>query len=119
MITKETIEEFFEHTRKLRAQGRAPFDIDKTCRWSFFFLDESEERLLALVPELEALGYEIYGTLTPNDDDADRSCFLRADKIESHTIASLLARNNQLYAIARRYNIGDYDGMDVGAVDGP
>jgi len=119
MISEKTIDDFFEHTRALHAAGRAPFDIDQTCRWSFFFVDPSEGRLLELVPELEELGYEIAGTLAPDDDEVDGSYFLRADKIEAHTTASLLARNDQLYAMARRYGIGDYDGMDVGAIDGP
>ena len=46
MITRETIEDFFDNTRKLRDEGRAQFNIDSTCRWSFFFVDSNKEKLI-------------------------------------------------------------------------
>lgn len=119
MITRDVLDEFFANTRKLHADGRAEFDIDKLCRWSFFFVDPSEERLLAIAPELAELGYEIYGTLEPDANDQDPVYFLRVDKIETHTVETLLARNEQLYAFAGAHGVRDYDGMDVGAIDGP
>ncbi len=45
--------------------------------------------------------------------------YLQADKVEIHTVDTLLARNVELYALAHRFRIRDYDGMDNGAVDGP
>jgi hypothetical protein len=120
VITKDTLQEFFENTRKLRDTGEAPFDIDTVCRWSFFFIDSDKKKLTKLGLHLEDNGYEIIGFLEPSPDDEDQeTIFLRADRVEQHSVESLHARNLELYKVAEQFNIQDYDGMDVGAIDSP
>jgi hypothetical protein len=119
MITRDVLEQFFDDTRGLRDRGEAKFDIDQVCRWSFFFVDLSTEKLEPVASYLDSVGYEVVGFLEPDADDESQVYFLRADRIEHHTVDSLLARNDQLYEIAARFGVQDYDGMDAGAVDGP
>lgn len=120
MITKETLQDFFENTRNLRDEGKAPFDIDDVCRWSYFFVDSDREKLNQVGVFLEDRGYEIVGFLEPEPEDEDQeTIYLRADRVEKHTVDSLHERNQELYGIAEQFEVSDYDGMDVGAVDGP
>jgi hypothetical protein len=119
-IELATLKDFFENTRRLRTDGRARFNIDDVCRWSFFFVDSDKVKLVTLAHHLEELGYEIAGLLTPNPGDEDqKTLFLRVDRVEVHSVDSLHERNAQLAEVASRFGIAAYDGMDVGAVDGP
>jgi hypothetical protein len=118
MISRTTLISFFADTRRLRQTGKAHFDVDDICRWSFFFVDPSRSKLEPLAKHLAQLDYELKGFLGP-DPDSDRSVyFLRVDRVERHTVDSLAARNDQFYELASRFGVEDYDGMDVGGVDG-
>lgn len=120
MITKEMLQDFFNQTRKLRDEKKVRFDIDAVCRWSYFFVDRDEAKLAKLGRSLERDGYENVGFLEPSpDNDKGETIFLRADRIERHTVESLHAKNLELYELAERFGVESYDGMDVGAVDGP
>jgi hypothetical protein len=120
MITRETILDFFEHTRQLKREGRARFDIDQICRWSFFFADTDRKKLTRAGHYIEQRGYELVGFLEPTPEyDDQETVYLRFDKVERHTPDSLLARNAEMYKIAADFDLDDYDGMDVGAIDGP
>ena len=120
MITSEQIHDFFDRTRQLKRDGRAHFDIDGVCRWSFFLIDADREKLTQAGRHLEQHGYEVVGFLdpTPEDDDQE-TIYLRFDRVERHTPDSLLARNDELYKLAADFGLDGYDGMDVGAIDGP
>ena len=65
------------------------------------------------------LGYEFVDTLEPEPDDEKHVFFLRMDRVERHSPASLNDLNHQLYGIADQFGVQSYDGMDVGAVDAP
>jgi Regulator of ribonuclease activity B len=120
MISREMIVDLFESTRGLRTDGRVSWSIDDPCRWSFFFLDKSREKLIAAGEELEARGYEFVGLLEPGpDEEADAPLYLRCDRIERHTVDSLMQRNDELAAYAAHLGLEAYDGMDVGVADGP
>ena len=120
MISRDQVEDLFERTRSLHKARRASWDIDGICRWSFFFIDSSREKLAQLGRHLEQLGYEVVGFLEPTpEDDDQQTIYLRVDRVEKHSVDSLLARNTEFYALARKFNVADYDGMDSGAVDGP
>lgn len=120
MISREQIEELFQRTRKLHREGRASWDIDGTCRWSYFFVDSSRDKLTRLGKHLEGLAYEFVGFLEPSPEDKDQeTIYLRVDRVEAQSVDTLLARNAEFYALARRFQVANYDGMDVGAVDGP
>ena len=120
MITKDTLEEFFDMVRKMRDSGEADFDVDGVCRWSYFFIDADRDKLIDVGRYLERNGYEIIGFLEPSPDDDDQeTIYLRADRVEHHTLETLHERNQELYRVAQRFGVTDYDGMDVGDVDGP
>ena len=69
---------------------------------------------------LRRQGYEVVGFLEPNPkNDDQQTIYLRLDKIERHTPDSLLIRNAELYKLAADFDLDGYDGMDVGAIDGP
>jgi len=120
MITKDVLIGFFDDTRALRTRGKARFDIDDVCRWSYFFVDEDRAKLFRLADSLKQVGYVNVGLLdpSPNDDDR-RTLFLRMDCVERHDVDTLYARVLELYEVARRHGVSAFDGMDVGAVEGP
>lgn len=118
MITRPDLQKFFDDTRALRARGKARFDVDDVCRWSYFFVDEDRARFASIVDALEAGGFEIVGTLDPEPDAENRNTFLRVDRVERHDVDSLHALVLAFYETAREHGI-EFDGMDVGAVDGP
>ncbi len=117
-ITREMLEEFFQNTREFNQGGEAKFDIDSECRWSYFFADTSERKLTDLGSYLESEGYEPIGFIEPAPDDDDPDIiFLRVDKVETHTVDSLDKRNQAFYALAEKYDLVQYDGMDVSEID--
>lgn len=118
MITLPMLEDFFVATRETRDEGRCSWDIDSLCRWSYFFVHVEREKLCPVAEHMASQGYEVRGTLDPDDSDEDPVYFLRMDRLERHTPESLNNRNQALYQIAHQFSVG-YDGMDVGAVDGP
>lgn len=113
------IEDLFANTRKLTRDGRAKWDIDAVCRWSFFFVDVDRDRLIRAGEDLARGGYEFVGLLEPGEDDDQETIYLRVDRVERHTVDSLLSRNSELYAFAESHGLANYDGMDVGAIDSP
>ncbi|MCL1099474.1 ribonuclease E inhibitor RraB [Shewanella gelidii] len=118
-ITREALETFFEDTREFTREHDAKFDIDQECRWSFYFADRDERRLTDLGSHLESEGYEPIGFLEADADDDDPDVmFLRVDMVETHTVDSLAKRNAEFYELASEYGILQYEGMDVGEVDG-
>jgi hypothetical protein len=119
MITLPQLEEFFDDTRQLFEAGRCAFRIDDECRWSYFFVDPNREKLLPIADHMTHLGYEFVGTLDPEADDENPIYFLRMDRVERHSPSSLNDLNRKLYGIADQFGVQSYDGMDVGAVDGP
>ncbi|MCL1080101.1 ribonuclease E inhibitor RraB [Parashewanella spongiae] len=119
-ITIEQISEFFEETRQFTQEAKADFDIDKVCRWSYFFGDTDEEKLTKFGSYLESDGYEPIGFIEAEEDDENPELiYLRVDKEELHTVESLDVLNVKLYGLVKEYDIESYEGMDVGPVDEP
>ena len=119
MITIQQLEDFFSDSRETYKSGSSSWNIDETCRWSYFFVDADLKKFGRVSDHLERLGYEIVGTLDPGPTDENPVYYLRVDKVERHTPQSLHELNQQLYSVAKQFDVQDYDGMDVGAVDGP
>jgi hypothetical protein len=118
MITKEQVQGLFEHTRDLLRDGEIDWDIDGVCLWSYFFVDLSKERLQQAAEHLARRGYQVMGILEPEPEDDDQETLrLQVDKVEKHSVNSLMSRNIELYALARKFQLRDYDGMECGAVD--
>ena len=119
MITLQQLEDFFTKTRRTREAGRSSWSIDDECRWSYFFVDTNREKLMPVADHMQSLGYGVIGTLDPDESDQNPVYYLRVDRIERHSPASLHERNQALYNVAEQFGVLDYDGMNVGAVDGP
>jgi hypothetical protein len=119
MITFTQLEEFFSETRRTYESGRSNWTIDGECRWSYFFIDSDRAKLLPIAEHLALAGYEFVGTLDPNASDENPVFYLRLDRIETHSPASLHERNQLLYNIAAQFGVLSYDGFDVGAIEGP
>jgi len=119
MIALTQLEEFFSETRRTYESGRSTWNIDGECRWSYFFIDTERAKLLPIAEQLALAGYEFVGTLDPDESDENPVFYLRLDRIEKHSPASLHERNQLLYKIAAQFEVLSYDGFDVGAIEGP
>lgn len=53
-----------------------------------------------------------------DDEEDDEYYCLHVEKVEKHTIDSLDVRNKEFAALAEKYGVEGYDGMDVGPADG-
>jgi len=111
--------EFFESTRQLLRSGQAMFNIDDARLWSYFFTDSDRLRLEPAASYLGDRGYKIWGYLAPESDGSNGVYLLRADRFARHTADSLEERNRELNAVADRFAVASYDGMDVGGFDAP
>lgn len=84
--------------------------------WGYFFTNPSRGPLDLAAQDLSRSGYrvvEIY--LSEKEDASDPDLWsLHVERIEMHTIDSLLKRNAKLTAFAKKHNLLSYDGMDVG-----
>ena len=111
-IAIETLEAMFENI----ATG-PKWDMNKPMLWGYFFTDESAEKLEAVAAELKESGYrfvELFEAET--EEDEEPYFFLHVEQEEVHSPQSLHERNAQLYALAERYELRSYDGMDVGPI---
>ena len=107
-ISQSQIEWLFESARE-------NFNVDGVCLWGYFFTDQSPQRLTDAGRVLERQGYRVVGLLKPSDSDDDRQTYyLHVEIAERHTVQTLLARNDVLYAFAHEHGLQSYDGMDVG-----
>jgi len=102
------LEEMFADMR-----ARTKWDVDGPLLWSYFFFDSNPMRLNQAAAELKAAGYRVAGI----EPDRSGSLFrLHVEKLEVHTPASLYKRNTEFYALAEKYSLASYGGMDVGPV---
>ena len=88
-----------------------PWNVDGPLLWGYFFYDSSRAKLEQAASELQSNGYRLVGIEQFQDDQRLR---MHVERVESHTPASLNARNQELYALAERFGLDLYDGMDVG-----
>jgi len=109
MITLQQLKELFA-----RMKADAPFDVQGELLWGYFFTDPSKKKLQPVAEELTKLGYREVGLYRTDDK---KTYFLHVDMVEKHTPETLDERNRQFYALAERFGIEAYDGMDVGPVE--
>jgi hypothetical protein len=115
MISLEQLTEFFSDTRELHKEGRTSWSIDGECCWSYFFVNSTRENLVPLADHLETLGYEV---IAIDESEDESEYFLQVDKIQAHTPESLFELGKTFDQLAEQYNVDDYDGMDVGSING-
>ncbi|MGI4845199.1 MAG: ribonuclease E inhibitor RraB [Janthinobacterium lividum] len=115
MISLVQLEEMFESIRE-----GAGWDMSQPMLWGYFFNDKSREKLESVLPVLEKDGYRFVDLFVPELDKGQAPYFfLHVEKGEVHDPASLYQRNAEFYALAERYGLDSYDGMDVGPLSGP
>lgn len=108
MIEFEKLERMFEAMRR-----DARWDVDGVLRWGYLFYDADRRRLGALSETLEGMGYRMTELGPTEDEDAAGLCMLRVERDEHHDPQSLHQRNRELSALAARFGVAEYDGMDV------
>jgi hypothetical protein len=112
MIKFSLIEAMFKNMQKT-----PDLDIDAPLLWGFFFTDPSAKKLQKLAKHLKKDGFRFVDLYVPElDDDEDEYYFLHVERIEHHTVGTLHKRNQEFYALADKFCIRTYDGMDVGQI---
>jgi hypothetical protein len=87
------------------------WNLNGDLLWGYFFFDEDPERLKSVANELVERGYRLVDIHVTDDASTN---VLHVEKVETHTVESLHARNLELYALADEFGLESYDGMDVG-----
>ena len=110
----ETIKEIFA-----QAKGEDNWNLEEPMLYSFYFVDESVEKLEKLGLKLEADGYDFVDIFELGDEETNESTgeyLLHIDKVEIHTPESLAERNVRFQELADEYEIETYDGWEFGEV---
>ena len=110
----EGIKEIFDD-----AKTEDGWDLSEEMLYSYYFVDESVEKLEKLGLKLEADGYDFVDIFELGDEETEKSTgeyLLHIDKAEVHTPESLAQRNVQFAKLAAEYELKTYDGWEFGEV---
>ena len=105
-ITLEKLETMFANMRK-----ETKWNLDGDMLWGYFFTDPNRKKLEPVAKHLSETGYRVVA-IYPTDDKS--TFFLHVERVEHHTPKTLNARNLEFYALAAKFGLESYDGMDVG-----
>lgn len=92
------------------------WDLSRAMLWGYFFTNPTRAQLDTAAKELAGRGYQVvkvYQGDKENPNEPDK-WWLHVERIEPHSVDSLLARNAELEAFAKQAGLASYDGMDVG-----
>lgn len=95
---------------KMELQG---VDTKKPLLYGYYFYDEDKSKLEKLKDELLKYNYK----LVRLEKTEEQAFILHVEKVELHSRASLLERENQLDQLAKTFQVATYDGWDVGNAD--
>jgi hypothetical protein len=112
-VPREMLEAMFQDMRE-----RHRWAVDEPLVWGYFFIGHDPRRLEEVAALLVAGGYravEIFQHEKEDPGDAD-VWWLHVERVEHHTVDSLMARNDELNALAAENGLIAYDGMDAGPV---
>ena len=110
----EGIREIFE-----TARTEDNWNLEGEMLYSFYFVDESIEKLEKLGLYLEKQNYDFIDIFELGDDETGESTgeyLLHIDKVEIHTPETLAERNVEFQKLADEYEIESYDGWEFGEV---
>jgi hypothetical protein len=96
---------------------KTSWNMNSNMTWSYFFIHKDIQMLEVARPLLEMSNYQFVAYLEPSPENDNPVYYLRVDRVETHSVDSLHARNEELAALAHRLGV-TYDGMDVGPVGG-
>lgn len=95
------------------------WNLDEPMLYSFYFVDESVDKLEKLGIYLDEEGYDFVDIFELGDEETGESTgeyLLHIDKIEVHTPRSLAKRNVEFVTLAEEYELKTYDGWEFGEV---
>lgn len=101
------------------AKTEDDWDLSEEMLYSYYFVDESVDKLEKLGLKLEADGYDFVDVFELGDEETDKSTgeyLLHIDKVEVHTPESLAERNVEFQKLAQEYELKTYDGWEFGEV---
>lgn len=110
----EGIKEIFE-----TARNEDGWNLDEEMLYSYYFADESVEKLEKLGLELEKQGYDFLDIFELGDEETGESTgeyLLHIDRVEKHTPQTLAERNVEFQRLADENEISSYDGWEFGEV---
>ncbi len=107
-LGREAITAMFDAARKASA-----WSIDGKCQWGYFFFDPDRQKLESAGAKLEEEGYRLVRVRGPMKSKTGFRYILHVEKVERHSVDTLLARNEQLSAFAAKHGLESYDGMEV------
>ncbi len=99
-------------------QQKSGWDMSQDMVWGYFFTHSTRAPLERAARLLQAQGYRLEDIHLADKDspkDPDQ-WWLHLEKVKTHSVASLNARNLQLNRFADENGLDTYDGMDVGPV---
>ena len=112
MIDLKELEEMFASIVE-----EAGWDMNQPMLWGYFFTDGSEEKLAAVIPELEGDGYRLVDLFEADAEEGEPPYFiLHVEREEVHSPVSLHEQNARFDAFAQKHGLESYDGMDVGPI---
>jgi hypothetical protein len=79
--------------------------------WGYYFAGQDHPRMMTAVDELERDGYRFVEIIARRSKRA--TFMLHVQKVETHSVSSLNARNSELCTLAARLGLASYEGMDV------
>lgn len=120
MEFKDT-ESQLEGIKKIFADAKREdgWNLDEEMLYSFYFVDESVDKLEKLGLKLEGDGFDFVDIFELGDEQTDESTgeyLLHIDKVEIHTPESLAQRNVEFAKLAEEYKLKTYDGWEFGEV---
>ena len=95
------------------------WNLEGEMLYSYYFVDESVEKLEKLGNFLQAEGYDFIDVFELGDEETDEPTgeyLAHIDKVEIHTPESLAQRNIEFQNFADEYEIESYDGWEFGEV---
>lgn len=110
----KSIREIFE-----TAEREDGWNLGEEMLYSYYFIDDSVEKLEQLGEKLQSDGYDFIDVFELNDEETDEPTGeyqLHIDKVETHTPESLAARNVEFSNLADEFEIESYDGWEFGEV---
>ena len=110
----EGIREIFDD-----AKTEDGWNLNEEMLYSFYFVDESVDKLEKLGLKLEADGYDFVDVFELGDEETEQSTgeyLLHIDKTEVHTPESLAQRNVEFAKLAEEYELKTFDGWEFGEV---
>jgi len=105
-ISLQQLEDMFANMR-----ANTKWNLDGELLWGYFFTDPDAKRLEPLSKYLSADGYHVVA-IYPTDDRSTN--VLHVERVEHLTPNTLDVRNQEFEALAKKFEIATYDGMDAG-----